>query len=67
MKSLIILFQLGLTHVPILQAAFSTASMELDYWEIQVLAGLIVFIVVEIEKYITRTSRFGKLLKKDSR
>ncbi|GAB3804937.1 cation-transporting P-type ATPase [Virgibacillus kimchii] len=60
----LILFQLGLTYVPVLQAAFGTASMDIEYWIIPIMVGLAVFIIVEIEKYITRNSRLGNLFEK---
>jgi magnesium-transporting ATPase (P-type) len=63
-SGILIVFQLAITYLPFLQTAFGTASMELRYWGIPLIVGLLVFVVVEIEKYITRTSRFGNLFEK---
>jgi magnesium-transporting ATPase (P-type) len=60
----LILLQLGLTYVPILHTAFGTASLDLEYWIIPIVVGLAVFIIVEIEKYFTRNTRFGNLFEK---
>ncbi len=55
----LIVLQLVLVYAPFMQAAFKTASMAPGDWVVPVLVGLGIFVVVEIEKTITRrvTSR----------
>ncbi|MER2063427.1 MAG: HAD-IC family P-type ATPase, partial [Alkalibacterium sp.] len=59
-SGLLIVFQLLVTYVPFLANALGLYPIELNYWIYPVLVGLGVFIIVEIEKFITH-----KLLKRN--
>lgn len=52
-SGLLILFQLAVTYVPFLSEALGLYPIEAFYWLFPIGLGLIVFIVVEIEKYLT--------------
>lgn len=52
--ALLIFFELAITYIPIFNIALGTAPMSLTDWSIPISIGIIVFIVVEIEKWITR-------------
>ena len=49
-----VLLQLAITYVPFMNELLVTESLEAVYWLIPIGLGVIVFIVVEIEKAITR-------------
>ena len=51
---LLLIMQLLFTNLPAAQAVFSTTALPLNYWLIVVAFGLLVFILVELEKLITR-------------
>ena len=51
---LMILLQLAITYLPFMNNIFGTVSLEPRYWLAPVLLGLVVFIMVEIEKLIMR-------------
>lgn len=57
-----ILLQLLLTYSPFMQGAFHTASMNPLEWVIAILCGIIVLVIVEIDKFI----RIRLQTKKDS-
>lgn len=61
-SGMLIVLQLAITYVPFFQFAFGTVPMELSQWVMPILLGIFVFIVVEIEKYFTRTSKIGNRL-----
>jgi magnesium-transporting ATPase (P-type) len=52
--TVLVLFQVLFTYFPPLQAAFDTAAIDFAAWRMVALAGVVVFIVVEAEKAITR-------------
>ncbi|WP_206613283.1 cation-transporting P-type ATPase [Oceanobacillus halophilus] len=56
-SGLLILFQIMITYVPFLNTALGTAPMKLSHWFIPILLGAIVFLVVEVEKWMTRKVR----------
>ncbi|MDE5414063.1 cation-transporting P-type ATPase [Alkalihalobacterium chitinilyticum] len=51
---LLIFIQLGVTYLPFMNTVLGTAPIPADYWIIPVLIGFAVFVIVEIEKWITR-------------
>ena len=51
---LLIILQLGLSYLPFAQLIFGTASLPAYYWLIIAGFGLLVFVLVELEKLITR-------------
>ncbi|MCM2676387.1 cation-transporting P-type ATPase [Shouchella plakortidis] len=54
---ILIVLQLGLTYIPFMNTVFQTAPIDLSEWGIPLLMGLIVFVIVEIEKVITKSIR----------
>ncbi len=54
---LVILFQLGFTYAPPLQELFDTANMDLASWGLVLASGVVLFVIVELEKAITRRLR----------
>ncbi|WP_138420722.1 cation-transporting P-type ATPase [Aquibacillus sediminis] len=53
-SGLLILFQLGVTYLPVLNIALGTAPMTLEQWLIPIILGSVVFVIVEIEKVISK-------------
>jgi P-type E1-E2 ATPase len=53
--AVLLALQFALTYVPFMQSIFSTASMGWAQWLIPVIAGIIVLIVTEVEKYFYPT------------
>ncbi|QQK80579.1 cation-transporting P-type ATPase [Salicibibacter cibi] len=53
-SALLIGLQLAITYVPFMNMVFGTRPIELAYWTFPVIMGIVVFIVVEIEKSITK-------------
>lgn len=53
---LMVVLQLILTYVPFMQQAFHTAPMSMVEWGITILAGLLILVITEIDKWI-RTKR----------
>ena len=51
---LLIIMQLGFTYLPFAQQIFGTAALPGDYWTMIVGFAVLVFILVELEKLITR-------------
>ena len=51
---LMILLQLGITYLPFMNEVFGTVALNLSEWKYPMYLGLIVFVVVEIEKAIMR-------------
>lgn len=47
----LLVLQLGLTYLPFMQAIFSTAAMSGMQWLIPVVAGIVVLVVTEVDKY----------------
>jgi magnesium-transporting ATPase (P-type) len=52
--SLLVVMQLLFTYLPWAQTIFSTTGLPTAYWPIIIAFGLVVFILVELEKAITR-------------
>lgn len=52
-SGLLIVFQLLVTYVPFLSKSLGLHPIERDYWLYPIFVGLGVFIIVEIEKFIT--------------
>ncbi|GGM24346.1 carbonate dehydratase [Paraliobacillus quinghaiensis] len=46
--------QLAITYAPFMHTVFATAPLEFGLWFIPIALGLVVFIVVEMEKYLNR-------------
>ncbi|WP_423188425.1 cation-transporting P-type ATPase [Alkalibacterium sp. f15] len=61
-SGLLIVFQLLVTYVPFLNNALGLYPIDLNYWIYPVIIGFGVFVVVEIEKFITH-----KVLKRNIR
>ena len=55
--SLLIIMQLGFTYLPVAQRIFGTAALPADYWVMIVAFAIAVFILVELEKLVTRSLR----------
>lgn len=53
-SGLLIALQLFITYVPFMHTLFGTAALELSDWLFPVMFGFIVFVIVEIEKAISR-------------
>lgn len=52
----LILLQLAITYLPFMNSIFSTTPLPLSYWGIILLVSVVIFIIIELEKYIV--SRF---------
>ena len=50
----LIVLQLSITYLPFMRGVFSTTALTLSEWKYPILMGLIVFVVVEVEKAIMR-------------
>ncbi|GAF15547.1 LOW QUALITY PROTEIN: cation transporting ATPase [Bacillus sp. JCM 19045] len=59
---ILIVLQLALTYIPFMNTVFQTTPLAFSQWTIPVLMGLFVFVVVEMEKSISR-----KVLKREVR
>ncbi|MBM4761737.1 cation-transporting P-type ATPase [Bacillus sp. B15-48] len=53
-SGLLIVIQLGVTYLPFMNTILGTVPIEAEYWIFPIMIGIIVFIVVEIEKWVTR-------------
>lgn len=51
---IMLLLQLAVTYIPFMNRIFGTVPLEAGYWYWPVLMGMIVFVVVEIEKWVVR-------------
>ena len=51
---LMVLLQLAITYLPFMNKVFGTMPMEPKYWLTPIMLGVVVFIVVEIEKTVMR-------------
>lgn len=58
---LLIIFQMCITYVPFMNNIFGTYPLEIHYWIYPLLMGIIVFIVVEIEKAVMNKLGLAKL------
>jgi len=50
----LIVLQLSITYLPFMRGVFGTTALTLSEWVYPVMMGLIVFVVVEIEKAVMR-------------
>ncbi|WNF35027.1 cation-transporting P-type ATPase [Bacillaceae bacterium IKA-2] len=53
-SGILILIQLAVTYVPFMNVLLGTVPIKIEYWIFPVVIGLIVFILVEIEKWVTQ-------------
>lgn len=51
---LMILLQLAFGYLPFMQAAFDTTAVPLQWWLLPLLVGVVIFLVVELDKLIRR-------------
>ncbi len=54
--------QIAYTHVPVMQHIFGSAHLSPSEWGKALAAGLLVFCVAELEKFVIRRSRFAQRL-----
>jgi len=54
-SGLLILLQLSITYVPFMNTIFGTEPIALSYWTFPVLMGVAIFVIIELEKWISRT------------
>ena len=52
--------QILLTYLPILQKLFSTTPMSVMQWLVVVAVGFSVYVLVELEKAVIRTTGWGQ-------
>ncbi len=57
---IIVLIQIPFTYMPIFQTIFSTASIPLSDWGRLLVCTFMVFLIVELEKYLMRRFEFRK-------
>ena len=50
--AIVIVFQILLTYWPVMQTLFSTSSIDIDSWGRILMFGALLFLLVELEKYI---------------
>ncbi len=53
--ALMVILQLSITYIPFMNSVFGTSPLPFRYWGYPIMLGLVVFFVVEIEKWIMRT------------
>ncbi len=52
--ALLVVMQLGFTYIPWAQQIFDTAALPAEYWAMITAFAVLVFVAVEVEKWITR-------------
>lgn len=52
--AVMLLLQLGFVYLPFMNSAFGTAPVSLDSWLVPIAAGVVIFVVVELEKSVRR-------------
>lgn len=52
--AVMLLLQLGFVYLPFMNSAFGTAPVSLDSWLVPIAAGVVIFVVVELEKFVRR-------------
>ena len=57
--SLLVVMQLMFTYLPAAQTVFGTAGLPLNYWWMVGAFGVLVFVLVEVEKAVTRKLNIG--------
>jgi magnesium-transporting ATPase (P-type) len=55
--AVLIVFQLLFTYTPPLQLWFGVSGLAFEHWGYVLLAGVVVFVVVEVEKWVVRARR----------
>lgn len=53
----LLLMQLVIIYVPLMQSMFGTEALPLRYWFVTLVIGVAMFLVVEVEKRLTRRFR----------
>ncbi|MGP6175646.1 cation-transporting P-type ATPase [Corynebacterium sp. A21] len=53
---LMLLLQLAFGYLPFMQSAFHTTTVPLDWWLIPLAVGVVIFLVVEVDKLIRRVA-----------
>jgi calcium-translocating P-type ATPase len=53
-SAVLILVQLGVTYLPFMNTVLGTVPISAEYWIFPIVIGITVFLIVEIEKYITK-------------
>ena len=53
----LLLLQLAIIYLPLMQTLFGTEALPLRYWGITLAIGAVMFLVVEVEKRLTRRFR----------
>jgi hypothetical protein len=56
-SGVLLLMQLVIIYVPLMQTMFGTEALPLRYWFITLVIGIAMFLVVEVEKRLTRRFR----------
>ena len=56
-SGVLLLMQLAIIYVPVMQTMFGTEGLPLRYWFITLVIGIAMFLVVEVEKRLTRRFR----------
>ena len=54
-SGLLVLLQIGVTYLPFMNTILGTVPIALEYWLIPIAIGISVFILIEVEKWITRS------------
>lgn len=52
--AILILVQTAVTYLPFMNTILGTTPIAIEYWILPIIMGVVVFIVVEIEKWVTR-------------
>lgn len=52
-SAILIILQIGYTYLPFMNTLFDTIPMSIEQWLFPLAGGVIVFIIVEIEKFVT--------------
>jgi len=58
--ALTLIFQCGFTYLPFMQALFGTTAIGLSDWALLVVCGIVLFLVIELEKAIQRHFRASR-------
>ncbi len=53
-SSFLIVLQVALIYVPFMNTIFGTAPISFNYWIIAIIMGIVILLIVEVEKVITR-------------
>lgn len=59
--TVVIIFQILLTYLPVMQALFSTSSIGIDSWVRIITFGVLLFLLVEFEKFIYKRIYASKI------